>query len=138
MRELRKVVFIIIGLICVFLGLVGIFVPVLPTTPLLLLAAYFFARSSNRVLHWLLNNRWFGRYIRNYREGRGMAVRDKVITLLTLWVSIGLTILFIVENNWVRLLLFGVASGVTLHLLQIKTYRQVRKPPLKDNAIEID
>ena len=138
MRDIRSALFVTFGTICVILGLIGIFVPVLPTTPLLLLAAYFFARSSNRALHWLLNNRWFGPYIRNYREGRGMAARDKVITLLSLWFTIGLSTVFIVENTWVRLILIIVASGVTIHLLRIKTYRPERQPHPGNSMIEIE
>ncbi len=118
------------------LGLVGIFVPVMPTTIFLLLAAFFFTRGSNRALQWLLNNRWLGPYIRNYREKRGMAVRDKVITLALLWISIGFSIIFLVENNWVRLVLLAIASGVTLHLLTIKTYRPDRQPVPKENVVE--
>lgn len=118
------------------LGFIGIFIPILPTTPLLLLAAYFFMRSSNRALQWLLNNRWFGSYIRNYREGRAMAVRDKVITLLSLWISIGLTTILMVENVLVRIILIGVASGVTIHLLKIRTYYSNNQRQLRKNVIE--
>ena len=138
MRDIRSALFVILGTLCVILGLFGIFIPVLPTTPLLLLAAYFFARSSNRALHWLLNNRWFGPYIRNYHEGRGMAARDKAITLLSLWLTIGLSAVFIVENGWVRLFLIAVASGVTFHLLRIKTYRPDHSPRPGENLIEIE
>jgi uncharacterized protein len=119
---LKKILFISLGSVFVTLGVIGIFIPILPTTPFLLLAAYFFARSSDRALHWLLNNRWFGGYIRNYREGRGMALKDKIITLSSLWITIVLTAVFIVDNGWVRLVLAAVALGVTLHLLRIKTY----------------
>ena len=123
MRKLRTVLFITIGAICVILALIGIFLPVLPTTPLLLLAAFFFTRSSNRALQWLLNNRWFGKYIRNYHEGRGISINNKIIALLSLWITIGLTTIFVVENVWVRGTLLLVACGVTVHLLRIKTYR---------------
>ena len=138
MQVLRKILFISLGIICVTLSLIGIFVPVLPTIPLLLLAAYFFARSSNRALQWLMNNRWFGPYIRTYREGRGMAVRDKVMTLLSLWITLGLSIIFVVENIWLRFVILGVASGVTFHLVRIKTYRPGEPLHLRDNTVEVE
>ena len=65
---------IILGTVCVFMGFIGIFIPVLPTTPFLLLAAYLYGRSSERFLNWLVTNRLFGRYIDNYRSGRGITV----------------------------------------------------------------
>ena len=128
LRELRTALFITLGSLCVLLGLVGIVIPVLPTTPLLLLAAFFFTRSSNRALEWLLNNRWFGGYIRRYREGRGMALQDKLITLLMLWLTMGLSAFFVIENGWVRLALLVVAAGVMVHLLRIKTFRPGDQP----------
>lgn len=123
MTDFRKYSFIALGSVFVILGVIGIFIPVLPTTPFLLLAAFFYARSSERALNWLLTNRWFGSYIRNYREGRGMALKDKVITIFSLWVTIVFTGVFLVENVWVRLLLAVVAIGVTTHLVRINTYR---------------
>jgi len=127
MREIKTALYMTGGIICIILGFVGIFLPVLPTTPFILLAAFLFTRSSNRALQWLLNNRWFGSRIRNYREGRGMAARDKAVSLLSLWVTIGLTTVLVVDNLWVQLILVGIASGVTFHLLRIKTYRPREK-----------
>jgi uncharacterized protein len=123
MRDrILKVVYIVSGIICVILAFIGIFLPVLPTTPFLLLAAFFFARSSDRFLHWLLTNRWFGPYIRNYREGKGMTARNKAFTLTMLWISIGIAAIYAVSALWLRVILFGIASGVTFHLARINTY----------------
>jgi uncharacterized protein len=122
-EKILKIIYIVLGVLCVILGFIGIFLPVLPTTPFLLLAAFFFARSSDRFLHWLLTNRWFGYYIRNYREGKGMTARNKAFTLSMLWLSIGLTAIFAVSALWLRLLLIGIASGVTFHLVRINTYK---------------
>jgi uncharacterized protein len=123
MNKIKKAVLISAGVLCVVLGFIGIFIPILPTTPFLLLAAFFFTRSSNRALHWLENNRWFGKYIRNYRAGLGMPAREKVVTLTLLWLTIGFSAIFLIENGWVRMVLFVVAVGVTAHLMRIKTYR---------------
>lgn len=100
--------------------------PILPTTPFLLLAAFFFTRSSPRALYWLEHNRLFGAYIHNYRSGRGMRLRDKVISIFCLWLAIGGSVIFAVESLWVRLSLLGIATGVTVHLMRINTYRPER------------
>ena len=117
-------------MLCVALGILGVFVPVLPTTPFLLLAAICFARSSERFYRWLLNNRWLGEYIKNYREGRGIPLRIKILTLIALWLTIGFTTLFVVSAWWGQLVLLGVAVGVTIHLVRIKTLNRDAVVPL--------
>jgi hypothetical protein len=121
MNNIKRIALIACGTLCVALGVLGIFLPLLPTTPFLLLAAVCYARSSRRFYHWLLTNRWCGAYIRHYREGRGIPRRQKVLTLLLLWLTIGSTAGFAVSLWWVRGILVGIAVGVTIHLLRIKT-----------------
>jgi uncharacterized membrane protein YbaN (DUF454 family) len=108
------------GTLSTALGIIGIFVPILPTTPFLLLAAACYMRSSERFYQWLINNRVFGAYIRNYIEGRGMPVRIKIFTILLLWLAIGLSITFGVQNIVVRIVLICIAIGVTAHIALIK------------------
>jgi uncharacterized membrane protein YbaN (DUF454 family) len=108
------------GTLSTALGIIGIFVPILPTTPFLLLAAACYMRSSERFYQWLINNRVFGSYIRNYIEGRGMPVRIKILTILLLWLTIGLSITFGVQNIVVRIILICIAIGVTAHIALIK------------------
>lgn len=110
-----------VGTLSVLLAVAGIFIPVLPTTPFLLLAAACYARSSKRFYAWLTTNRWCGWHIMNYREGRGIPRRQKVIAILFLWVSIGYAALFAVKPLWGACLLLGIAVAVTIHLLMIKT-----------------
>lgn len=128
MAHTKTIALIAGGSACVALGVVGIFLPILPTTPFLLLAAVCYARSSKRLYDWLLTNRWFGEYIRNYREGRGMTRSHKTAVLLLLWLTIGSSAVFAVDLWWVRLLLFGIATGVTLHILKIRTFRPEDAP----------
>jgi hypothetical protein len=90
------------GTLSTGLGIIGIFVPILPTTPFLLLAAACYMRSSERFYQWLINNRIFGAYVRNYIEGRGMPVKVKLFTIILLWLTIGLTTAFAVENIAIR------------------------------------
>jgi len=107
----------------VALGVIGIFLPIMPTTVFLLMAAACYARSSERFYQRLLNQRYLGSYIRNHREGRGMKRRDKTVTLVLLWIGIGATILFSVEALWGRLVLLGIATAVTVHVAKIPAFR---------------
>ncbi|MEI8132046.1 MAG: YbaN family protein, partial [Leptolinea sp.] len=89
MNRLRTNLFILLGTICVIFGVIGMALPILPTTPFLLLAAFFYARSSKRFYSWLMTNRIFGEYLRNFREGRGIPLRQKVIVIGIFWLTIG-------------------------------------------------
>ena len=108
------------GTLCTGLGIIGIFIPILPTTPFLLLAAACYMRSSERFYQWLINNRIFGAYVRNYIEGRGMPIRIKIFTILLLWLAIGLSITFGVQNTVIRIVLICIAIGVTVHIVLIR------------------
>jgi len=118
-----RILLAIAGTICVGLGIVGIFVPVLPTTPFLLLAAACYARSSKRFYSWLLNNKWFGSYIRNYLERKGVPLRVKVVTVTLLWITIGCSVAFAVEILAVKLILALIAIGVSIHILSVRTLK---------------
>jgi len=124
MNRITRFLLTAFGTLCVILGVLGMFLPLLPTTPFLLLAAVCYSRSSPRFYHWLMNNRWCGEYIRNYREGRGITLRQKIISITLVWLAIGYSVYFM-EMIWLRLLLCVIASGVTLHLLRLKTLRQL-------------
>ena len=118
-----RALLVVCGTLAVALGVLGAFLPVLPTTPFLLLAAVCYARGSERCHHWLLHNRWCGRYIRDYREGRGVPLRQKVVTLALLWLTIGFAAGWAVSAWWLKLALLGIAVGVTVHLVRMKTAR---------------
>jgi len=119
-----RILLIIAGTFFVGLGIVGIFVPVLPTTPFLLLAAACYARSSQRFYSWLLNNKWFGNYIRNYLERKGVPLKVKALTVTLLWITIGFSVAFAVQTLVVRLILVLIAIGVSIHILSIRTLKQ--------------
>ena len=122
-RGLWRAVLIATGTLCVALGVLGMFLPLMPTTVFLLLAAACYARSSERFYLKLINNPVLGAYIRNSREGRGMRRRDKAITLTLLWVGIGATMIWSVEAVWLRLLLLAIAASVTLHVVKLPAFR---------------
>lgn len=109
------------------LGFAGIILPLVPTTPLLLLAAACYARGSKRFYTWLLNHRWFGPYIQNYRSGAGIPVRVKVTALFLLWATIGVTAFLTVELLWIRVVLVALAAGISLYLLSLPTL-QLKSP----------
>jgi len=119
--KLRKIALATAGVLCVGLGVLGIFLPVLPTTPFLLLAAACFVRSSDRLYNWLIHHKWFGAYIRNYREHRAVTLKSKIIALVMLWGVIGYTAFGVIGNWWIRGLLGVIATGVTIHLLHLRT-----------------
>jgi len=102
-------------------GVVGIFVPVLPTTPFFLLAAACFMKSSDRLYRWLTGHKKFGPYIDNYVKYHAVSKQSKVISILVLWSVMLSTILFGITQLWLRLLLVGIAAGVTIHLVLLKT-----------------
>jgi uncharacterized membrane protein YbaN (DUF454 family) len=122
-RSVRRGLLIVAGTASAGLGVVGIAVPILPTTPFLLLAAACYVRGSERMYNGLLNNRILGEYIRSYREGRGLPARIKVLTICLLWITIGYSTVFVVDAVWIRTILLIIAAGVTIHLLTIGTYR---------------
>ncbi len=119
----KKVLLIIAGTISVGLGALGAVLPVLPTTPFLLLAAACYLRSSRRLYHWLLTNPLFGEYLRRYRSGEGLPLSTKVSTLILLWLSLGASAVFAIPEQlrWLRLILLLVGIGVTIHICRIKT-----------------
>ena len=83
-QKLTRTLWFIAGTICVVLGAIGTVLPILPTTPFLLAAAACYCKSSERMYRWLLNNKWFGEYIRNYKTGKGLPIKTKIIALTML------------------------------------------------------
>ncbi len=122
-----KILLITLGTFLIGISIVGIFIPVLPTTPLLLLAAALYAKSSRRFYNWLINNRILGRYIKDYREGKGIPLKVKIIAISILWITIGYSAIFAIDILWVRILLVLIAVGVTIHIAS-------KKPKVKDNT----
>jgi len=106
------------------LGVVGIAIPLLPTTPFLLLAAACYLRGSARMYRWMMANKYFGQYLRDYRDGRGMPIKVKVGTVSLLWAVITFSAIFATSSTIVRIGLFVVAIGVTIHIVTLKTKKE--------------
>lgn len=118
-----KLIYLSIGSLSLVLGIIGIFLPVLPTTPFLLLAAALFFRSSPRVYEWLLNHRYLGSYVRSFREDKAIPLRAKVIALSLLWLTALHCMAFVFDSWWLCGLMMAVAIGVTVYLSSFKTGR---------------
>jgi len=122
--RLVKILLRIAGTLLVGIAILGIFLPILPTTPFLLLAAVCYARSSEKLYNWLLNSKYLGSYIRNYREKRGIPLKIKIITISLLVLTIGYASIFVVHIWWVKICLFLIAVGVSLHILSFRTLKR--------------
>ena len=123
MDKLTKIIFIIAGSIFVALGIVGMILPLIPTTPFLLLGAACYARSSEKFYFWLLNHKLFGKFIKNYLEGKGISLKGKILSVSLLWLSISYTI-YALPSFYGGVFLVLLASGVTAYLLSLNTYRE--------------
>jgi len=121
---LKRRLFVVVGTIALVLGIIGIIIPVLPTTPFLLLAAICYLRGSQRLYNALLGNRFVGSYIKNYLEGRGMPLKMKIWTLTLLWIAIVCSALLATDSLIIRIILAVVLAGVTIHILLIKTVKK--------------
>jgi uncharacterized protein len=117
-----KIVLVTFGCLFLVLAVLGVFLPLLPTTPFLLLASACFARSSNRLHNWLRTHGRFGRYLRDYEDGRGIPLRGKVLALAMMWPSMFYS-MYKVPYLALKVMLFLIACGVTLYLLRLPTAR---------------
>ena len=118
-----RIILAIFGLISLGLAILGIFLPVLPTTPLLLLASALFLRSSDRLYNWLMSHPRFGPYITNFLKHKSIPLRIKVIAISTLWLTLLYCAVFVAEHWAFRMLFILIAVGVTLHILSYKTQK---------------
>jgi len=130
--SLKKAIFIVAGTISLGFGAVGVFLPILPTTPFLLLSAACYYKGSERMHRWLLNNKLFGSYIRNYKEGKGISQAGKLCTLFLLWTTIYFSALFLVNNYVVQIVLFTIAIAVTIHIITLPTFKKIPRTKRKN------
>lgn len=118
-----KSLYVILGSISLVLGIAGIFLPLLPTTPFLLLTAAAYLKGSPELYNWLMNHKYLGPYIRNFRENKAIPLRAKIISVTLLWVTILYCIFFVAEPLWLKILLGCIAVGVSYHIISFKTLK---------------
>jgi len=121
------------GSFFLIIGIFGVFLPILPTTPFLLLTAACYAKGSEKFYNWLINNRWLGEYINNYLEGRGIPLNTKLFAITFLWVTIGFSTFIIVTNFLIQILLIIIAIVVTIHIITFKTLKKENKRKKQKN-----
>jgi uncharacterized membrane protein YbaN (DUF454 family) len=121
MNKLMSLILVSFGSIFVALGVIGIFLPVLPTTPFLLLGAACYIKGSDKMYKWLINNKYLGEYIKNYREKNGIPLKSKIIAISTLWPTMLFTVFFVIDKLIVKVMLLIIASIVTWYIAKQKT-----------------
>lgn len=112
------------GWLSLILGIIGIFLPLLPTTPFLLLSASLFAKSSKKFYNWLINHKYLGSYIRQFKEDKSISLRTKIISISLVWISIGYSAICVVPLLPVKILLFIIAIAVSIHIASFKTRKK--------------
>ena len=120
MKNLKKKIYICVGLLAVGLGIIGAFLPVMPTVPFLLVALFCFERSSKKYHDMILNNKYFGKVLRDYYEGKGLATSVKIKAILFLSCGIGFSF-YKVQHLHLRIMLAVIWLGVTIHIILLKT-----------------
>jgi len=116
---------VVLGFLSLAIGIFGIVIPLLPTTPFLLLSAACFLKGSDRMFRWLMNHKLFGEFIRNFREKKAIPLKTKVFAISLLWITILFSIFFMVESIYLRIMLAAIAIAVTVHILHFKTLKSI-------------
>jgi len=128
LSKIKKGAYFIVGVLALALGAVGAFLPVLPTTPFMLLSAWCFIRSSDKFYDWLISNETFGKSINDYHSGRGIAKNTKIRAVLMMWTTITISAYFFVTSLRIIAFMYLTAVSVTVYI-----YRQ---PTLEEHAPE--
>lgn len=115
--------FTFLGFFFLALGVIGAFLPIIPTVPFILIAAYFFEKSSKKFYYWLLNNKYFGEYLKDYRINKGITKRNKIIAIIStiFGMSLGMFFMpFIIG----KVFLFFILIGVIFHIISMDTIKK--------------
>ena len=119
-----KIILATLGTIALALGIIGIFLPVLPTTPFLLLSAALYVRSSQRLYDWLMSHRHLGPYIRNFRENKAIPLRVKIVSVSLVWATLLYCAFFVAKTWWMSAMFITIATAVSVHILRYKTLKR--------------
>ena len=122
MNSAKKALLVVAGSLCIVLAVLGVFLPLLPTTPFLLLASACYVRSSERLHGWLMGNRLLGGYIRNFKERRGIPLRGRVVTVVLLWLPL-LYSVYRLDIPWLELLLVLMGLIWSILIFRMKTLK---------------
>ncbi|HET7203808.1 MAG TPA: YbaN family protein [Steroidobacteraceae bacterium] len=114
-----RAAFLVVGALAFVLAVLGVFLPLLPATPLFILAAACFARAYRPFHEWMLQHRWLGPMLREWYRHRSLPYRTKLLAIVTMLISFGASIAFVVRPLWAKLLLGAVAAGLAVWLYRI-------------------
>ena len=131
--KFKKVLYLLLGFVTLFLGTLGVILPLLPTTPFLLLSAFFFMRSSKKLYDWLLNHRFLGIYIYSYITFRAIDLKTKIYAITLLWISLTVSMILL-QNILVTIGLLVIGLSVTIHLLSLNTLSKKEMVVRRKNA----
>lgn len=120
LQEVQRTIYFIVGVLFIGVGTLRIFLPLLPTTIFFIFASWCFVRSSTRVNEWLKNHKIWGAYIRDYQNKTGFTIKEKIFSLIFLWGMISLSIFFLTDEFYIKIILALIAIAVTFHILIIK------------------
>ena len=133
-NKLKKIVFLCLGVLFTIIGVLGLFLPLLPTTIFLIIASYFFLNSSPKLNKWLEEHKVLGTYIKAYRKKTGIPLKSKVSSIIILWISIIFSALLL-ENIYIRFLIFLIAIAVSIHIYKIRTLELEVDPKTKEEQM---
>jgi len=116
-----RMLYLCCGWLSLATGVLGLFLPLLPTTVFVILAAYCFSRSSERFHQWLLNHRLFGPMVKAWEEGKGIPKRARIMAVILMWGGMSLSI-YLVGTWWSAAILIPIGIGVTIYLFRLPSY----------------
>ncbi len=120
-QQTIRILLIIAGWLCVILGVIGIVLPLLPTTPFILLAAFCFARSSDKFHHWLVTHHYFGPIIQRWEENKAIPRNVRNFTIVFMWCGMSFS-MYMLQQLWATLFISSIGICVSIFLLRLKTY----------------
>lgn len=130
-NPILRLLLLAVGWLSVVLGTIGIFLPVLPTTPFLLLAAACFIRTTPKFYDWLVQHPKLAKYLIYYLEGQGIPLKGKVYTLITLWTTILISAFILLDSQIVRIILPIIALLVSIYIMRQPTLELLKQPSVK-------
>ncbi len=121
MSTYKQKIFLILGFIFVAFGIIGAILPLMPSTVFFILAAYFFSKSSEKFHKKLLDNKYIGRHLKNFYEKKGMPLRAKIISILSLFLTITISIILVERTPFLVVILLSVAFAVSFYIISLNT-----------------
>lgn len=122
--SMKKGIYFIIGCLSLAAGIIGVFLPVIPTTPFIMLSGWCFFRSSKKLYQWVISNETFGPTIENYQSGRGMTVKTKIRAIVMMWLAITVSVYFFITNIYLISFLYLIAVSVTVYIYRLPTIQE--------------